>query len=95
MLRLFKKIKKLDKCAAVLTFLAAVDFIYIFFVYHLTFIERSTLPNACVEEFVTAIVCFVLLSAADFLRIRHILKKKKKQVLKYAKRSAEAREAQS
>lgn len=77
---LIKKFRKLDKWAAVLSFLAAVDFIYIFFVYHLTFIERSTLPNACVEEFITAIVCFVLLSGADFLRIRYILKKKKKSL---------------
>lgn len=91
---MIKKFRNLDKWTAVLSFLAAVDFIYIFFVYHLTFIERSTLPNACVEEFITSIVCFVLLSGADFLRIRHVLKKKK-QVLKYAKRSAESREVQS
>lgn len=73
-----KRIKKLDKWATALTILAFCDFVYIFFVFHLTFIERSTLPNACVEEFVTAIVCFVLLLAADLLRIRYILKKKKK-----------------
>lgn len=75
---MFKRLKKLDKCATALTALAFCDFVYIFFVFHLTFIERSTLPNACVEEFVTAIVCFVLLLAADLLRIRYILKKKKK-----------------
>lgn len=73
---MIKKLKKIDRCAAILTTLAVVDFIYIFFVYHLTYVQHSTLPNARIEELITAIVCLVLLLGADFLRIRYVRKKR-------------------
>lgn len=75
---MLKKLKNADKCTAILTALAAVDFIYIFFVYHLTFVEKSTLPNACTEELVTSVICFILLVCADILRIRYIKGKDKR-----------------